>query len=171
MKYQLKFAVKNLKKSKFSSVLNVMGLTSAFTAFILIMLYVWNEKHFDTYNRNVNEIYRVELKSPESQKTSIYMAGPTGQTLVDEFPEILASTTYIPWGKWGEISVSWENAGGLVKSYEDYAYSDEFLTDIFSFIIRYGKRTHPLADPNTAFVSASFAKRAWGHHNEKGNDG
>jgi putative ABC transport system permease protein len=162
MKYHLKFAITNLKKSKFTSGLNVVGLTCAFTAFVLIMVYVWNEKNFDTYNQHANEIFRVEIKSPGNDKTSVYLAGPTGQTLVDEFPEILASTTFIPWGKWGEIPVSWEGGSEQVKSHEDYAYSDEFLTDVFTFNLKYGKQNRPLAEPNTAIVSESFARRAWG---------
>lgn len=163
MNYQLRFAITNLKKSKFTSVLNVVGLTCAFSAFILIMVYVWTEKNFDTYNQHANEIFRVEIKSPGNDKTSVYLAGPTGQTLVNEFPEVLASTTYIPWGKWGEIPVSWENANQQVKSFEDYSYSDEFLTDIFTFNMKYGKQSRPLAEPNTAIVSESFARRAWGN--------
>ena len=162
MKQQFKFAFKNLKRSSFTTLLNLIGLTTAFAAFILIMLYVWNEKHFDSYNEHVNEIYRLEVKSPDNPKTSIYMLGPTGSTLVDEFPEIEASTTFMPWGKWGEETFFWENAGEQIKSFEDYSYSDKYLTDVFTFNILKGEKKQPLSQPGSAIVSEQFAQKAWG---------
>jgi putative ABC transport system permease protein len=162
MKQQFKFAFRNVKRSPFTTLLNLIGLTTAFAAFILIMLYVWNEHHFDYYNEHVNEIYRLEVKSPDNQKTSVFMLGPTGQTLVDEFPEIEASTTFMPWGKWGEETFVWDNDGEQIKSFEDYAYSDKFLTDVFTFNILKGEKKQPLLQPESAMVSEEFAQKAWG---------
>ncbi|MFW6372012.1 MAG: ABC transporter permease, partial [Bacteroidota bacterium] len=162
MKYHLKFAIGNLKKSVFTSALNLIGLASAFAAFIIIMLYVYNEHQFDRYNEHAEDIYRIEVKFPDNDKTSVYLFGPTGQTLVKEFPEIVASATYMPWGKWEEKAFSWENQTGIVQGFEDYAYSDEMLTEIFSFEFINGKKQLPLKEPQSAIVSESFAQKAWG---------
>ena len=168
MKYYLKFALANLKKSTFSTGLNFAGLVSGFAAFILIALYVWNEQHFDQYNENAENIYRIEVKYPDNDKTSVFLFGPTGETLVNEFPEITASTTFMPWGKWEEGTFSWENNSGIVKEFEDYAYSDEKLTEIFTFNFITGKQHLPLENPQTAIVSASFARKAWNGDNPIG---
>jgi putative ABC transport system permease protein len=168
MKHQVKLAIGNLKKSSLTTILNLVGLTSAFAAFILIMLYVWNEHHFDCYNKNVNEIYRLEVKGPDDPKTQVFLMGLTGKTLTDELPEILASTIYMPWGKFREETFKWETLDGEVKSFEDYAYSDEKLTDIFSFTFSRGKRKNPLMEPQTAIVSESFARKAWGKDDPTG---
>ncbi len=162
MKYHFKFAIGNLKKSVFATALNLIGLASAFAAFIIIILYVYNEYQFDRYNENAENIYRLEVKYPGNDKTSVFMFGPTGQTLIKEFPEIVASATYMPWGKWEEKAFSWENQTGIVKEFEDYAYSDEMLTEIFSLRIINGKKQLPLQEPHSAIVSESFAKKAWG---------
>ena len=163
MKHQLKITFGSLKKSAFTSFLNLIGLTSAFAAFILIMLYVWNEYHFDRFQQNAGEIYRLEARSPEGGNTNVFMLGPTGQTLKGEFPEILGTTTYMPWGKWGEQPFSYTNTAGQQDSYEDYAYADENLTDIFSFEFIYGNNPKPLENPETAIVTKSFAQKAWGN--------
>ena len=164
MKHFVKIALGNLKKSVFASILNLVGLTSAFATFILIMLYVWNEYHFDNIQKNKDEIYRLEMKAPDNSKTSVFMLGPTGKTLCNEFPEIIASTTYMPWGKWGEQSFSYESTTGeQQQSYEDYAYADENLTDVFTFSFVYGTNPKPLTNPETAFVTESFARKAWGN--------
>jgi len=163
MKHHFRFAVGNLKRYLFTTTLNLVGLITAFAAFILIMLYVWTEHHFDCYNEYAKDIYRLEVKSPDNPKTSVFMLGPTGQTLVDEFPEIEMATTYMPWGKWGEETFSWEKSGNEIKSFEDYAYSDEFLTEVFTFSFIKGKKTKPLSEPMTAIISADFAQKAWGN--------
>ncbi|MCG6189912.1 ABC transporter permease [Maribellus maritimus] len=167
MKYQFKIIIGNLKKSSLTSFLNLVGLTSAFAAFILIILYVWNEYHFDQYQENSGQIYRLEYKSPKRDKASVFMLGPTGETLVNEFPEIIKTTTYMPWGKWGEQPFSYENKTGIQRSYEDYAFSDENITDIFSFRFISGKQK-PLEEPATAIVTKSFAQKAWGNNNPLG---
>jgi len=163
MKDQFKFAFGNLKKSVFTSTLNLLGLTVSFAAFILIMIYVWNENHFDCYNEHTNEIYRLEIKTPDKPKTSVFMFGPTGQTLANEFPEIEIATIYMPWGKWNEETFSWENGDEQIKSFEDYSYSDQYLTDVFTFNILKGEKKQPLLKPESAMVSEDFAKKAWGN--------
>ncbi|MCF8358097.1 MAG: hypothetical protein K9H26_05015 [Prolixibacteraceae bacterium] len=87
MKHHLKITISNLKRTALTSFFNVIGLTSAFAAFVLIMLYVWNEYHFDQYHEHTGEIYRLEYKSPKREKASVFMLGPTGETLVNELSE------------------------------------------------------------------------------------
>lgn len=169
MRHLFRFAVGNIRKSAFTTILNLVGLTSAFATFILIMLYVWNEYHFDDIQKNKAGIYRLEMRSPANDKTSVFMLGPTGQTLCNEFPEIVASTTYMPWGKWGEQPFTYESASGKQQnSYEDYAYADENLTRVFTFDFIHPTEANPLAKPETAIVTKSFALKAWGDNNPIG---
>lgn len=161
MNHLIKFATGNLKKTFIISTLNVVGLSTAIAAFILIIQYVINEHQFDSFNEHISEIYRLEIKSPLNPKTSVFMFGQTGKTLVDEFPEILSSTIYMPWGRWTEATFTWENNGNEINSFEDYAYSDANLTDIFTFNIINGNTPNPLLEPYSAIVSESFALKAW----------
>lgn len=167
MKHQLRITFGNLKKSAFTTLLNILGLTSAFASFILIILYVWNEYHFDTFQEHASQIYRLEYKSPKRDKASIFMMGPTGETLVNEFPDIINSSIYMPWGKWGEQPFSYENNAGEQRSYEDYSYADANLTHIFSFDFISGQE-NPLDEPATAIITQSFAHKAWGNQNPLG---
>ena len=163
MKHQLKILIGNLKKTGTTTLINLFGLTGAFIAFILIMLYVWNEYHFDNFQKNAENIYRVEYKNPNEGKSSVFLLGPTGKTLVDEFSEIEKNTTYMPWGKWGEQTFSYENNSGIQRSYEDYSFADENLTSIFSFDFVRGEKTNPLLNPETTIVNETFARKAWGN--------
>ena len=162
MNHLIKFVTGNIKKTFIITMLNVVGLTTAFAAFILIIQYVINEHQFDSFNEHISEIYRLEIKSPLNHKTSVFMFGQTGKTLVDEFPEILSSTIYMPWGRWNEETFTWEKNGNEIKSFEDYAFSDANLTDIFTFKFINGQESSPLLEPYTAIISESFALKAWG---------
>jgi putative ABC transport system permease protein len=150
-----------------TSYLNFLGLIFAFSSAILIMMYVYTEYHFDYFHSKADEIYRLEMKNPSDEKYSLFMLGPTGQTLVEEFPEVQNSTTYLPWGKWGEEPFYYENGGIKQSSYEDYAYADENITEVFSFNFISGQNK-PLSNPETAIICESFAKKVWGNDDPNG---
>ncbi len=163
MNINLKLAIKNLFKAKITSALNLIGLVTAFTAFMIIAAYVWTEYHFDDYHANADELYRVEIRSDKQEKTSVYLAGGTGQLLVDEIPEITAYTTYMPWGKWREKSFEANNdKGDKIRTIEDYSFADENLTKLFSFDFIDKLNEQPLKDANTAIITAGFAHKIWG---------
>ena len=158
----LKTIFRNLKSSKISTLFNFVGLITAFTAFILIMLYVWTEYSFDTYHKDADNIYRLELKSPGKEKTSVYMVGLTKDVIHEQLSEVIATTTYMPWGKWGEYLFEWTNDGQKQKSYEDYAIADKYLTEVFTFDFLRSASASPLSEPNSAIVSDAFAQKFWG---------
>jgi putative ABC transport system permease protein len=158
----LKVIYKNLKASKVSTIFNFIGLITAFSAFILIMLYVWTEYNFDSYHEDADNIYRLEIKSPDKEKTSVYMSGPTKDVIAEQLPEVVATTTYMPWGKWNEIIFEWEVNGTKQRSYEDYAIADKDLTEVFTFDFIHSNSNKPLSEPNTAIVSEAFATKLWG---------
>jgi putative ABC transport system permease protein len=56
----VKIALRNLLKYKFISFINVFGLTVGLTCCLLITAYILNELSYDRYNKNAQDIYRVE---------------------------------------------------------------------------------------------------------------
>ncbi len=63
-KSYLKTALRNIKRSKGFSFINIAGLSVGMTCFILIMLFVSYEFSYDRYHENADNIYRVVLKRP-----------------------------------------------------------------------------------------------------------
>ena len=55
----LKLTLRNLKKHKGYSFINIAGLAIGMACCILILLYVADELSYDNYHENVNRIYRV----------------------------------------------------------------------------------------------------------------
>lgn len=164
MKHLVRIAWGNLRKSTSTTLLNLLGLVSAFATFTLILLYAWNEYHFDGFQENKAEIYQLGYKIPAQDQTNVFMYGPTGQTLCSEFPDFKLSTTYSPQGMFsGEQKFLYESTPGTMKStYEHFAYTDENLLRIFTFNFIHGVGPNPLDAPQSAIVNESFARKIWG---------
>ena len=65
-KNYFKIAVRNLKKHKSYSFINIAGLSIGMTCFILILLFVRNELSFDSFHEKSERIYRVVLEREQS---------------------------------------------------------------------------------------------------------
>jgi len=73
LKNYIKTAWRNLMKNKIFSFINIFGLTTGLTCFLLIALYVFDELSFDRFHKNADNIYRVieDRVSPEGKHTKI----------------------------------------------------------------------------------------------------
>lgn len=51
-----------LRRFKMATLLNVLGLSIAFAAFMVIMMQVDYDRNFDKFHKEANRIYRLEMK-------------------------------------------------------------------------------------------------------------
>lgn len=72
-KNYLTVTFRNIKKRKLHSLINILGLSVALTAFILIMLWVQDELSYDRYNLKADRIYRMTTSIKDANGT-LYMA-------------------------------------------------------------------------------------------------
>src|SRR5882757_1534762 len=97
-KNYFKTAWRNLRKNKTYSIINIAGLAIGMAACIVIMLFVFYERSFDRmHTKNIYRLNEVQ-KFPgmvASQKVALSMY-PMGETMKNEFPEIL-KYTHIRW--------------------------------------------------------------------------
>ncbi len=59
LKNYLKIALRNLWKQKSFSAINLFGLATGLSCFLLIALYVIDEMSYDRYNKKADRIYRI----------------------------------------------------------------------------------------------------------------
>lgn len=102
MKIALHNFLTTLRRYKASSLLNIVGLTLAFTAFYVILVQVRWEL---TFNRAIPEAERIYLVAPRSpfDETgySICSTRPDGEQLIAGSPEIEAGGCIRPW-RWDQ---------------------------------------------------------------------
>ena len=159
MKIAFRNFLTTLRRYKISSLLNVIGLTLAFTAFYVIMTQVWWELG---YNRSLHEADRIYLVENEDW----YEPGKWSSWLNRPVPErVIASTAGVEvggcmWGGFGSGTcwTSNEPSFGYNKfSASCGSVSLPFL-DVFAFRSVEGD-VHDLGKPKSVIVSREAAER------------
>jgi putative ABC transport system permease protein len=89
----LKIALRNLKKYKFISFINLFGLTVGLACCLLILTYILHELSYDKYHPNADRVYRVtrSFNNPQTGTISLNLstvAPPFGPLLKYDFKEI-----------------------------------------------------------------------------------
>ena len=79
---KLRQSFKNMRGSKSYLLINIGGLSIAFSVFILIMLFVINEFNFDKFNTYGARVYRIE----EGENNQVPL--PVSRISKETFPEI-----------------------------------------------------------------------------------
>ena len=88
-KNYLKIAIRNFKRDKVYSSVNIFGLSVGMSAFILVAIMLQFLFSFDTFHKNYKRIYRVQQELQDKNKTewtqTVY---PLAHELKSTIPEI-----------------------------------------------------------------------------------
>jgi len=87
-------ALRNLRRNKVFSFINIFGLAVGLACCMLISAYLYSELSYDTSAANARQMYRVVLGATENGGESQYPVVDVGvgQGIKNAFPEVLAST-------------------------------------------------------------------------------
>jgi putative ABC transport system permease protein len=88
VKEHVKIAMRNLKRYKGYSLINMAGLTVGMACFLLIAMWVHDELSYDRWHEHADHIYWVTFKQPGSAEFSTYGCGALGPALWSRYPEI-----------------------------------------------------------------------------------
>lgn len=157
-------AFRNLFKNKIFSFINIAGLALGLAVFILIMLWVQNEKSYNGFHTDGERIAAVMINQAHSNKeVATFPAVPSllANALVKDFPSIQYATT-TSWGDNRQFTVD-------DKSFIEYGLyaSPEFL-NVFTFPLIKGKSDHLLRDPNTILITEKLALKYFGNEDPIG---
>lgn len=98
-----KVAMRNIAKRKLYSFINAVGLSIGIAFSVLIYLYIQDEKSFDRFHANKENIFRLNearysvqaaQKGENPIQRSAYLSLPLGQALKDEVPEVQYLTRF-----------------------------------------------------------------------------
>ena len=160
----LKIALRNLKKNKGYSFINIFGLAVGIASCIIILIYLQNELSYDKYNENYDRIYRVHLsaKISNNELEPATSCAPGGPAYVDQIPEVENFTRI-------------RSYGFPVIRYKDKAFSEEkfywvdpSFFNIFTVRFIKGNRESALREPNSVVVTRSIAEKYFGNENPIG---
>ncbi|MEP7253834.1 MAG: ABC transporter permease, partial [Ginsengibacter sp.] len=165
-KHNLKLAFRNLWRHKTFSAINILGLTIGLASCIVIGLYAFNEITFDQFSPERGSIYRINKITNEKGKRAQLdgiTPGPLASQLVKNIPEVAATCRLRPW--FTEMLVSYDT---VKLSLDDVVYADNSVLSIFNFPLISGDKKNALAEPFTAVITESTARKYFGKANPVG---
>ena len=164
LKNYLRVALRNLKRYKTFSFINIIGLAVGTACCILIFLYVSDELSYDKFNVNADRIYRVYLQARihNSDLNTATAPAPMGAAMLENIPEVENYTRV-------------RNFGFPVMRYKHKAFSEEkfywadsTFFDIFTVQFLEGNPKTALTKPNTVVLTEATAKKYFGDEDPMG---
>lgn len=157
-KSYLVVAIRNLRKHKSYTLLNISGLAVGMAACVLMLLYVQDERSYDRFHEKADRIYRVGFQGLQGGNwvTGVTNSWAAGELLKTNFSEVEQVVRIQPW-RVGVIRY-----GDQRNQERDVAVVDDTFFEAFTFPLRQGDRASVLAAPNSVVISASAAQRYFG---------
>jgi putative ABC transport system permease protein len=151
----LKTAFRNLIKSKFYSLLNIIGLAVGLATCLLIFLYVLDELSYDKFNTRADRIYRVnnEIQFGNNHMDLAVAPALQGTTMVRDMPQV-EQYTRVCWYGGFLVKKGSENLGeGRV------GFADSTLFDVFSFPLIAGNAKTALKEYHSLVITENIARK------------
>jgi putative ABC transport system permease protein len=162
--------IRNLRRQRFFSMVNLLGLTVSISSALLIYLYIEHELSYDRFHPAADRIYRVNQTFiwGENDQNQFASTGPGVATAVRaELPEVeLLTSIHTP----GSQVLSYSHPSGEVISFEEEKTlaADTNFFQMFNFPLIRGEASRALRQANTLVLTASTARKYFGDDNPLG---
>ncbi len=161
IKNLLLIAIRNFKKDKWYSLLNILGLTIGITFSLFLIFYIKDELNYDRYNKKADRIYRIVSYIEEKDKnTNITITqAPLAATLKKDFPEVEEAARFM--SRERTLFKQGENNFYETKVY----YADSTVFNVFTCKYVEGNAATALNAPNSIVLSKTLADKYFGRNN------
>ena len=155
-------AIRNLRKNKISSLINISGLAIGISSALVIYLLVRYDFSFDKFHKDGKSIYRVVSSTimPGLAEDIYYRSdvpSPMGNALRDETTGLDKVSSFTMWGNSTKVSVPGQSAISVFKKQKDIIYADENYFNLFNYKWLAGSPGTSLRQPNQVVLSESNA--------------
>ncbi len=159
IKSHLMIALRNLRKQKAYSLINIIGMAVGMAGFTLFALMAGVKLRADKFHENADKIYSVVQVFQDENKEERHLAfapGPMAEALRDEFPEIVDVVRIYPAGRMtlqrGEDTFFESNM----------LFVDPAFLSMFSFKLTAGNPETALSMPYSMVISEAAAEKYFG---------
>ena len=155
-------ALRNLRRNKVFSLINILGLAIGLTTCLLIMVYVLDEASYDRQFAGLDRLYRITLQAGNEGWAAA--PAPLSAALKAEVPEVEESTRFLNLSSLSSPVVSYQQGREDRHFQETNAYFvDSTFFRVLSYPFIYGDPATALDRPNTVVISATLAGKLFGH--------
>ena len=156
-KNYFKTALRNFKKNKIFSFINIVGLSIGLTCFVLIAVFVYDELSYDQYAADAKDIYRVQLNVTGNGDVAVYpdVDFAVGEGMKNAYPEVR---------EFARMSQASDFVKYNNKQFKEtkLAFADSNFLQMFSIPLIEGSNKDALVQPNNVVISKAFAKKYFG---------
>ena len=163
----LKVSRRQFQKNGLLNSINLVGLTTAFSAIMFIMLYLHDELNFERHHPDAERIYRLGYEfTGENGVTEkrAYSSGMWIDMVKDEVPAIEETVRYL------NISYGYVRNPYLNQSFyeEEVYWADPNFFNFFSFDFKQGQPESQLENINSFILTESMARLHFGEEDPIG---
>jgi len=155
--------IRLLWRQKFSTSVNIIGMSIGFACCIIIGLFIKNEISYDNFNENKDHIFRLLSYNPENGQSSADVTYRLGPDCVVHINGVERSARL--YNFWGPNIISFDKVGFKANK---LFYTDPSIIDIFSFDFIAGDKTSALNAPGTVIITKSISEKYFGVENPLG---
>ncbi|HTI92806.1 MAG TPA: ABC transporter permease [Puia sp.] len=158
LKNYITIALRNLRRNKLFSAINIFGLALGLATCLVILLFVQHELSYDRYNEKADQIVRVIIKGvmQGGELKEGNVMPPVAQTMKKDFPEVLDATRL---RNMGRPRVSY---GDKMFREDQIAFVDSNFFQVFTLPLLKGNAKTVLTQPNSVVITRAVAKKYFG---------
>jgi len=154
-------ALRNIRRSKSYSLINILGLSLGVGCCLLLTLYIQDELSYDRHHEHLDDLYRIttRFESDMGINSQGSVSPPIAMAVREEVPEIASAARVL-------------NPPGVVQSlirYEDNTFyeidgllADSTVFDVLTYKFIEGSPKKALIDPNTVVINDKLAQKLFG---------
>jgi putative ABC transport system permease protein len=155
IRHNTTLALRNFRKNKTHTTINVLGMAIAITSILLIALYVQHELTYDRFHRHLDRIVVLSEQAGADGATYEMSVFPALPQLLKEYPSIVNGSRIFDqqrnWLAYGE------------KEFEErITFVDTGFFEVFTFPLLKGDAKTALNDPSSVVLSAEVARKLFG---------
>ena len=162
--YLTKYTQRLLKRDKFFTLVNLLGLSLGMFCFLVTALYVRDEYTHDQWHENADNIYfpRIVMNRAGGVNFNLYPTILLGDAL-KESSHGVANVVNIGMNEDAEFKIGedWLQTSELF-------YSQPSIFDVFDFDLKYGNKSTALSEPDNIVLSSEIAERYFSGRNPVG---
>lgn len=165
LKNYFKIALRNLRKSKTYSFINITGLSVGLAVSILLLLWVNDELGYDRFNVKAADLYRLSPKFDDTGSPTIWDNTPAPLAIYakKELPEVEDACRISE--NW---SISYLEYGGKKFNEWHNKQVDPSFFSMFTYPLVKGDTQHPFRDAYSIILSETTAKKIFGDEDPMG---
>jgi len=151
IKSYLKITLRNMRKHKVYSFINVAGLAVSIACCLMILMHIHFETSYDNYHRDADRVYRlgIDIDTPAFKRTFAPVSYFEAPYLKENFPQVEAVARF---RRFNNV---------LVRKRETVYYEDNLIRadndifDVLTFSFMQGDPRTALNRPGTLVISES----------------